>query len=187
LQSVADASLHGEMSALSADDFAERVAALEERVSADPPTTWRPNDTDKAHPRLLVGELVRVDEGHTAYGPARIVVLRDGDGRDWSVWLLHAVLKQEFAKLRPRIGELVAVKYNGAVEPRDSRAGYESYTVVVDRADDAADWDSLEGDVEPAPTSAPAATAPAGGASCEQCGYTDPEHAAGCPNDSIPF
>jgi hypothetical protein len=173
--------------ALHEDDFAARAAALGERANAAHPTTWRPNDPDKGHPQLLVGELVRVDEGHTSYGPAKIVVLRTPAGDEFGVWLLHAVLKGEFLRLRPRTGELVAIRYLGTVPPRDGRAGYESYRVVVDRADDAADWDSLEGDVEPAPTSAPATAAPAGGASCDQCGYTDPEHAAGCPNDSIPF
>jgi hypothetical protein len=169
------------MSALPADELAARAQALAERVDADPPTTWRPNDPDKAHPRLLVGEFVRLAEGHTSYGPARIVVLRDGEGRDWSIWLLHAVLKQEFAKLRPRPGELVAVKWNGHVEPRDGRAGYESYTVAVDRDAGAVDW-GFAGEVEPAAT-------PAGATVCEQCGFAEPAHASGCPNDddSVPF
>ena len=42
------------MSALPADEFAARAAALEERASADPPTSWRPNGPDE-HPRVIVG------------------------------------------------------------------------------------------------------------------------------------
>ena len=71
MQSVQDATVFGVVSAvLHEDDFARRVAALGERANAAHPTTWRPNDPDKQHAELLVGELVRVDEGHTSYGPA---------------------------------------------------------------------------------------------------------------------
>jgi hypothetical protein len=168
--------------ALREDDFAQRAAALGERATAAHPTTWRPNDPDKQHPQLLVGELVRVDEGHTSYGPAKIVVLRAPDGVEWGVWLLHAVLKGEFMRLRPRAGELVAIRYLGTVAPRDGRAGYEAYRVVVDRADGAADWDSLEG--EPEDSAPPLSQAPA--PRCSECGYAEPDHVAGCSAD-IPF
>jgi hypothetical protein len=62
------------------------------------------------------------------------------------------VLKGEFAKLRPRIGELVAVKYEGMVEPRGGGAPYAAYRVVVDRPGAVADW----GDGVDAPPATPA-------------------------------
>src|SRR5437899_1437816 len=97
------------------DDFASRAAALQESVSAARPTSWRPDDADQHHPNPLVGVLVRVDDGHTPYGPAKIVVLRTPAGDEYGVWLLHAVLKGEFARLRPQAGELVAVRYLGTI------------------------------------------------------------------------
>jgi hypothetical protein len=65
------------------------------------------------------------------------------------LWLLHSVLKGEFSKLRPRIGELVAIKHEGKVEPRGGGAPYEMYRVVVDRPDVGADWDGLDRDEQP--------------------------------------
>lgn len=128
-------------------EFARRAAVLAERANTEHPTSWRPN-AGKGHPQLLVGVLVRVDDAHTSYGPARIVVLRDPEGVEWGVWLLHAVLKDEFAQLRPCAGELVAVKYVGRVEGRDGRAGYESYRVAVDRDTGSIDWGELNPPVD---------------------------------------
>src|SRR2546427_786021 len=97
-------------------EFASRAAALAERIGGDAPTTWRPTDPRLGHPRTLVGVLVRVEHGTTSFGRAGIVVLRDPDGREWRVWLLHAVLRDEFLKLRPAVGELVAIAYGGRVD-----------------------------------------------------------------------
>jgi hypothetical protein len=97
---------------------------------------------------LLVGEFLRLDEGHTSYGPAKIAVLRTKDEREVGVWLLHTALKSAFARLRPKPGELVAIRYEGK---RESAAGqtYDSYRVEIDRAR-GADWDALgaEADAE---------------------------------------
>ena len=163
---------------LSVDAFADRAAALAERAGADAAESWRPNLPEKGHPPLLVGVLVRVDDATTSYGPAKIAVLRDGDGKDWGVWLLHQVLRDEFARLRPCAGELVAVAYAGTVHRPAPAADYESFRVAVDRDAGAVDWTALETGPE---TTAPEATAPA--VVCDQCGFAEPDHAAGC----IPF
>lgn len=178
-------------------NLARRAAELAERASAAHPTSWRPNDPAKGHPQLLVGELVRVDEGHTSYGPKKIAVLRTVDGELFGVWLLHAVLQQEFARQRPRIGELIAVRYVGHVPGRDGQPGYEKFRLVVDRQDAGADWSALTTDAGVSPEASPEprpfagvepseASPPPDEPECELCGYREPEHAAGCPNDDLP-
>lgn len=169
--------LHLQMAAPA--DFATRAAALSERATAEHATTWRANDPAQGHPNPLVGVLVRVEEGHTSYGPARIVVLRAPDEAEWGVWLLTKVLREEFAKLRPVAGELVAVSYLGTVPAREGRAQYERYRVVVDREEAGTDWDALAAVDEPVAASPEVAR-------CEACGVADPEHAPGCPHE-LPF
>jgi len=163
---------------LTDEDFARRAAVLAERASAEHAESWRPNVPAKGHPQLLVGVLVRLDRARTSYGPATIVVLRAPDGKEWAIWLLHAVLRDEFERLRPCAGELVAVAYGGMIEARGDKAAYESYRVAVDRDAGAVDWGAIETGPE-ATTAPPEATA----AVCDQCGFAEPDHAAGC----IPF
>lgn len=168
--------------ALHEDDFARRAAELRDRVAAAPPQSWRP---DEGHPNPIVGELIRVDDGSTAYQPrVKIAVLQTPEEGEWGVWLLHDVLRDEFQRQRPQVGELVAVYYGGK-----SDKGYVRYRVAVDR-DGSQDWSELTvaGDapaasprhfagVEPEQLGAP----PPLPAMCEQCGYEEPEHAPGCP------
>jgi hypothetical protein len=127
----------------------ERFAALGERVRQERPESWIPSAEDP----LLVGEFVRLERGRTSYGESPIVVLRTEDGQERAVWLLHAVLRNELGRLRPRVGEAVAIHYLGR---KTSGAGqtYEAYRVEVDRIEEAADWDAVAGDAgEEPPTS----------------------------------
>jgi hypothetical protein len=163
--------------------FEQRAAALVDRAERPAPASWRPDDASKGHAGKLVGELVRYEQNHTSYGPCRIAVLRDPVGVEWSVLLLHTVLRNEFEKLRPKRGELVYVGYLGRKRPAGGGAEYEAYKVVVDR--DGVDW----GD----PVAATFADASAGAhppvaaaVICGECGYAEPDHAAGCPNE-LPF
>jgi hypothetical protein len=129
--------------ALHEDDFAARAAALEERASADPPTTWRPNGDE--HPALIVGVMESREPGPDfGYGPHDVVVLRTPTGARWSVFLMHQVLREEFDRKAPRPGDLVAVKYEGRVQGGQGASGFEKYRLEVDRAGD-----------EPAATSTP--------------------------------
>jgi hypothetical protein len=177
---------------LTAEDFENRARQLAERVEGDRPESWQPRDAALGHPQVLIGTLIRVDPAQTTYGPTKVVVLRDGAGKDWAVWLIHQVLADEIKRLAPQPGELVAVKYGGTVHRPAPAADYESFRVEVDRADGAVDWDALPAVAVPAEASEhhepapPQAAEPAGAdvaRFCEQCGFRDPDHAENC----IPF
>ena len=116
----------------------DRLAKLHERAERQYPESWVPESPGDT----IAGEFVRLDAGTTSYGEQAIAVLRTSDGAERGIWLLHAVLRGEFAKQRPRPGELVLVRYDGK---RESAAGhsYASYRVEVDREQRAPDWDSL--------------------------------------------
>jgi hypothetical protein len=111
---------------------------LEQQAAQDFPKSWVPSESDPS----IVGEFLRLEQGTTAFGPARIVVLKTKDGNERSLWLFHSVLKNEFNRVRPKVGELVAVRYLGK---KQGAAGqkYESYRVIAQRDESAPDWDSL--------------------------------------------
>jgi hypothetical protein len=185
---------------VTAEDLARRAAALADRASGERPTSWRPDKLELEHPNPLVGVLLGVVDGpDRGYGPTRIAELRDVEGREWALWLLGHVLRQEFLELAsaPQPGELVAVRYGGRRKRASARVGepaeYESYRVVVDR-DGANDGEQAAERAE-RPSERPAeapATRDEGSrmpgyqapeAVCEQCGYPESEHAPGC----LPF
>jgi len=89
------------------------------------PTSWRPEVGD-----TLVGVLLRYDRGSTPYGPQTIAHIADEEsGEIRGVWILHEVLRQEFAAQRPRPGERLGIK---RLPDGD---GYKRYRLVVDRAE----------------------------------------------------
>jgi len=131
-----------------ADTLQARADRLRERAEQEYPESWVPDEAGDE----IAGELVRYARGTTSYGEQVIAVLRTPAGVERSVWLLHAVLRGEFAKLRPRPGELVLVRYEGK---RKSAAGnsYASYRVEVDRDEPAPDWNALGAEPMPEPVS----------------------------------
>lgn len=194
----------GTMCPMSAADFAEREAALRRILDAPEPTTWRPDDPAEGHPNLLIGELVTVDTGTTAWGERQIAVLRDGEGALWNVWLLHKVLIDEFCSKQPKIGEMLAISYGGRVEPEHG-SPYEKYRLVIDRRQGEVQWRDALGGVQPAqpaqpvqrptpptppPSPGPPPVAPPAGQeqieACDMCGWFGGKHADGCPRE-IPF
>lgn len=121
---------------MSTDD---RVARLRDQASKDYPRAWSREEEPE-----VVGFFVRLEEGKTAFGPAKIVILADAaTGEERSVWLLHHVLRGEFAKLRPAVGELVLVRYLGKRTPDGGGQDYEAFRVLVDREPSPAAWNEL--------------------------------------------
>ena len=91
--------------------------------------------------QVLSGTVAGLDVGTTYEGDrVRIVVIDPDDGNPpCSVWLLHDAMRSQMNRIRPRIGERLAIRYNGKIMSRNERP-YHSYTVVSDR-EAGADWD----------------------------------------------
>ncbi len=174
-------------SLLGEEELARRTAALRERLDAPPATSWRPDKEGSGHPVELVGIFVRREKGlDRGYGEGTCAVVRTIEGAEWRVWFKTAI-EQQFERLEIAEGDLVAIRYLGFVEPKDGRAGYHNYRVEVDHAPPGA------GPEQPERGPPPFAGVDSAGITesqvCDQCGYADLQHAAGCPNDldSIPF
>jgi hypothetical protein len=77
---------------------------------------------------------------HTTYGAVPVVELEElGVHATWSVWLVHTVLRREFVRQQPKVGETVLIRYLGKVTPESGGAAYEAYRLVVDRPDEGND------------------------------------------------
>lgn len=98
-----------------------------ETWSDEPARAWKPEVGD-----VLVGELVAYRQGQGAYGPAWVAHVREeGSGELRACWLFHAVLLDEFRRLRPKPGERVGIRRledGGKVGAR-----YRRFALVVDR------------------------------------------------------
>ncbi len=91
---------------------------------------------------ILVCTFIRYEPGYTSYGPCKIAVVRDEEsGEERSVWLLHAVLRREFARQRPKPGDRLGIKRLS--DDGDKR--YKRYALRVDRkGGDAPDFEEFE-------------------------------------------
>lgn len=116
------------------------------------PESWRSKPGDK-----IEGIVRRYDQGESPYGPRWIVVLecQNAGGEPYlsSVWLSHAVLVDRFKKLRPKVGERLAIK---RLDDHPDK-GYARFNVLVDRPGaEVPNWDMIE------------AVEPSGGSECPE-------------------
>ena len=121
-----------------------------DRVNA---AAWKPEPGDK-----LVGEVVELGERDGGYGTYPIVVIEPEGGEPSAVHAFHDVLRNELARVAPRIGDVMAIRYDGK---QAGERGYHRYKVVSGRAS-AFNWDKF-GDVshpEPDVAIEPAGTSP---------------------------
>jgi hypothetical protein len=120
---------------MNSSDTAERL-----RAQVELPEAWKPHD---GSPATLVGEVIAETEipykdrnGVEQTCPAFVV--RDGNGKEWTVATFHSVLRNELLE-HPQRGRLqphdwVAIHYRGQ---RTSETGtdYHAYRVAVERPD----------------------------------------------------
>lgn len=160
---------------------------LRERAEQTTPPAWMPGEPGDE----LFGTLVDVKASvPTRFGPAPVVTIQQPSGEPVSVWLLHSVLRREFERARPAIGENLLIRYLGTVQPDGGGSAYESYSLTLDREGQPAQWTEIQRIYDPGASDDPAGPAPdlppAAAPACELCGYAGNMHADGCPND-IPF
>jgi hypothetical protein len=88
------------------------------------------------------------DQAPTRFAANAIIVrLRDKDGHVGSLWLTSTVLKSQFSKVRPKVGENVRVTYLGMRE--GANGSYHDYRVEASgRPPFQPNWDALSGDSE---------------------------------------
>lgn len=115
--------------------------SLDERLDMHA-EAWQPDPGDK-----LIGEVIDVDTRETEYGVYPIVTVRTDEGDELAIHGYHTVLKREFSKARPGVGERIGVKYLGKHE-----RGYEAYKVVREKpvASAPVDWDKMGAEAEAA-------------------------------------
>jgi hypothetical protein len=119
-------------------EWEETAARLRERADLGYPDAWIPKEPGEE----LLGVVASVRPAvQTSYGAVPVVELVDAVGAPWSVWLVHTVLRNEFLRQRPRLGERVLIRYLGTARPESGGAPYESYRLVVDRVDENTDVD----------------------------------------------
>jgi hypothetical protein len=89
---------------------------------------WRPSPGDK-----LVGEIVELGQ-RAGYDDELypIVTVHQDDGVEFALHAFHTVLRNEFTKLAPQVGQRIAVKYEGEVASANGRSRYHSYRVATD-------------------------------------------------------
>ena len=108
---------------------------------------WRPDPGDK-----LVGEIVELGQ-RSGYDDELypIVTVRQDDGVELAAHCFHTVLRNELAKLRPQVGQRVAIRYDGQKDPGGGRSRYHSYRVATDSVP-AFSWGAFGADGDPGVT-----------------------------------
>lgn len=126
-----------------ASDVEQTKSAAQEALDREAPLVWRPEKPGDE----ITGVFLRVESGNTQFGPAPVVILLDGDGKERSVWLFAEALRSGFDRTRPTPGETIGIRYLGKEKAKNPSPGksdtYHNYKVVVaDRtAAQQVDWD----------------------------------------------
>jgi hypothetical protein len=120
------------------------MSSLHDRLDTDYAPAWRPNPGDK-----VIGTVTALDVRDGTYGSYPIVTIDTGDG-ELALHCFHEVLANELAKIAPKIGDRVGVKYAGKRPER----GYHIYRVQRDGDDTEFAWNRFGGE-DTAPSSDP--------------------------------
>ena len=107
------------------------MTTLHEALDTRFAPAWRPSPGEK-----LVGTVTELSERDGSYGQYPIVTLRKGDGEELAVHAFHEVLQSELARIAPKHGDEVGIKYEG----KDPARGYHRYRVRRAGDDAALQW-----------------------------------------------
>lgn len=107
---------------------AERSSRKPDSQPYEKATTWSPTPGE-----VLRGTLEHAAERQTRYGPCTVANVRCEDSDTlYGVWLSHTVLASKWDEASPRVGDHVAISYEGKVE--GALHPYHDYTLDVRRA-----------------------------------------------------
>jgi hypothetical protein len=119
--------------------------SVDDKLDTEFAAASRPESGDK-----LIGKVVEIGE-RLGYNdePYPIITVQPEHGEPLAVHAFHTVLRNELARQRPQIGEMVGIKYEGQFATETGRGRYHRYRVHVDRPQQAFSWDHYGN--EPAP------------------------------------
>jgi hypothetical protein len=95
------------------------------------------------------------------YGPTRVLVLDTGTQKR-AVWLFHEALSSRLAQLKPKIGDVIAIRYEGLRSAASGRS-YHGYRVAADRDEPGFEWETRREQEAPPRQDVPPQRAPSGG------------------------
>jgi hypothetical protein len=99
------------------------MSSISDELDRDYAPAWRPERGDK-----LVGVVTDLSE-REGYGGVMypIVTVRQADGVELAFHAFHEVAQTELAKLRPKVGDEIGIKYLGKVKPEGGGSSYHGY------------------------------------------------------------
>lgn len=130
------------MSELQQDEITEAKAleALEASLGTEA-EAWRPEPGE-----ILSGTIVSIDMRASEYGPYPGVTVKPLGGEPVVFHAFRTVAKNELKRLKPSVGDMIAVAYLGAAKGTD----YHGYKIRVSReVGDDFDWDAVKEDKRP--------------------------------------
>lgn len=84
-------------------------------------------------PKVVIGELVRVEEWDTEHGPALVaVIIDDTDAQETVIFLTSATLERQWAEQKPCAGDRIGVAFGGQDEAKSGRL-FNRYKLMVER------------------------------------------------------
>jgi hypothetical protein len=119
------------------------MSSLDDRLDTDYAAAWRPASGEK-----IIGEVTALDMRDGQFGTYPIVTVRQDDGTELAMHCFHEVLSGELAKIAPKIGDRIGVKYVG----RHPERGYHVYRVQRDGDDTGFAWNRFGADTSDVPS-----------------------------------
>lgn len=122
------------------DDMQTALQELEYQLGQDYADAWMPDEGDS-----IIGVITTISVGHSEYGQYPILTILTPDGEMKAVHAFHTVLKDRLIDMRPKVDEIIGIKFLGHVLPEGGTKGvndYYAYKVLMTRP--AADiWDKF--------------------------------------------
>lgn len=95
-----------------------------------------PHKAGENCPPVLYGLVIELGSYTSAYGDGESVPtarLLTADNVEWSVIAFHGWLAAEFDRKQPRVGDFVAIVYQGEGEAKPGESAPHRYRVIVER------------------------------------------------------